>query len=105
MAGERVTAEAEAATTEPRTAAPSPAAAGPAAVQALQRSVGNRAMSALAAGARGGEQRRLQRLEGTTPWVLWNAEQQAHWIEDRERLPPNWRWEGPAASAVPGPTP
>jgi len=238
MAGERVAAEVEAATTEPRAAAPAPAVTGPAAVQALQRAVGNRALSALAAGAREGGERRLQRLEqglpyvgpalhwvehhvnpasviqdalvgrplttdekkilddvfgnalatsiirirenstiigygnchrttgniintpgvglsrkdliheashvwqhqngipfayaasalssqaiaqltqgdwekaydysaleGTTPWVLWNAEQQAHWIQDHERLPPNWWWEGPAASAAPVATP
>jgi hypothetical protein len=39
-------------------------------------------------------------LEGKVPWVEWNAEQQAHWIEDHERLPPNWWWEGPAIAAV-----
>ncbi|MGZ4194039.1 MAG: hypothetical protein ACXVRW_16450 [Solirubrobacteraceae bacterium] len=44
-------------------------------------------------------------LEGKVPWALWNAEQQAHWIEDHGRLPPNWWWEGPVASAVPAPTP
>jgi hypothetical protein len=39
-------------------------------------------------------------LEGKVPWVEWNAEQQAHWIEDHEHLPPNWWWEGPAVPAV-----
>jgi hypothetical protein len=39
-------------------------------------------------------------LEGSVPWVNWNAEQQAHWIEDHERLPPNWWWEGAAVPAV-----
>jgi hypothetical protein len=43
-------------------------------------------------------------LEGVVPWVEWNAEAQAHWIEDHERLPPNWWWEGPAVPAfVPTP--
>ena len=27
------------------------------------------------------------------PWRLWNAEQQADWIEDHERLPAGW-WHG-----------
>jgi hypothetical protein len=44
-------------------------------------------------------------VEGKVPWVLWNAEQQAHWIQDHERLPPNWWWEGPAATGIPVPTP
>jgi hypothetical protein len=26
----------------------------------------------------------------TTPWSEWNAEQQAHWIEDHRRLPSGW---------------
>ena len=36
------------------------------------------------------------KIEGKVPWVQWKAEQQAHWIQDHERLPPNWWWEGPA---------
>lgn len=24
------------------------------------------------------------------PWSEWNAEQQAHWIEDHHRLPAGW---------------
>jgi hypothetical protein len=39
-------------------------------------------------------------LEGHVPWVQWNAEQQAHWIQDHERLPPNWWWEGPLVPSV-----
>ncbi len=40
------------------------------------------------------------KLEGHVPWVQWNAEQQAHWIEDHERLPPNWWWEGPVVPSI-----
>ncbi len=39
-------------------------------------------------------------LEGKVPWAMWNAEQQAHWIEDHERLPPNWWWEGAVADVA-----
>jgi len=34
-----------------------------------------------------------------TPWQMWNAEQQAHWIEDNERLPAGW-WTTPGGTPV-----
>jgi hypothetical protein len=35
-----------------------------------------------------------------TPWPMWNAEQQAHWIEDNERLPA-WWWASPGGTPLP----
>lgn len=33
------------------------------------------------------------------PWRYWNAEQQAHWIEDNRRLPNGWLLEGQLPTA------
>jgi hypothetical protein len=41
------------------------------------------------------------------PWRYWNAEQQAHWIQDHRRLPSGWMLDGvlpdfPPSTPVPG---